>query len=266
MTQEAFGAELRKEREARQISLEDIFAATRINIRFLEAIEGGRFDVLPTAYIRAFLREYAELVGLNADEVLAKLDATAAPPPQPPPVTPAVSQEPVRQPVESRWRVSIPELGYFLSLQNVVLAVLAIVAIVLIISMIRWGTETGSSGSVTEIPFDKVVEESAAGAQKRAAGSNLPGVAPVKTDSLTLEIQTRDSVWMSLVIDGRDTSEYLFGPERARSWKARDRFVVSVGNPTGASFRLNGVPLGSLAGPEGRIRNRLITAADLRSR
>jgi cytoskeletal protein RodZ len=54
MTQEAFGAELRKERESRQITLQDIFAATRINIRFLEAIEDGRFDVLPAAYIRAF--------------------------------------------------------------------------------------------------------------------------------------------------------------------------------------------------------------------
>jgi transcriptional regulator with XRE-family HTH domain len=266
MTQEAFGAELRKEREARQISLQDIFAATRINIRFLEAIEEGRFDVLPTAYIRAFVREYAVTVGLNPDELLAKLDASSRPAPQAPAVPPPVLPEPVEHPKVPRKRISIPELGYFLSLQNAVLAVLAVVAIVLIISMIRWGAGGESSEGVTEIPFDKVVEESAAGAQKRAAAGKLPGVAAPRADSLTLEIQTRDSVWMSLVIDGVDTSEYLFGPERSRSWKARDRFVVSVGNPSGAAFRLNGVQLGPLAGPDGRIRNRLISAADLRGR
>jgi hypothetical protein len=150
-------------------------------------------------------------------------------------------------------------------LQNVV-CVLAVVAIVLIVSMIQWGAEGDTSEDVTEIPFDKVVEESAAGAQKRAAAGKLPGVAPPRADSLTLEIQTQDSVWMSLVIDGVDTSEYLFGPQRARSWRARDRFVMTVGNPRGAAFRLNGVQLESLAGPDGRIRNRLITAADLRGR
>lgn len=266
MTQEAFGAELRKERESRQISLQDIFAATRINIRFLEAIEDGRFDVLPAAYIRAFLREYAETVGLNADELLAKFDATKSPTLQPPPIPPAVPAEPVEAPKSIRWRISIPELGDLLSLQNVVFAVLAVVAIVLIVSMIQWGAEGDTSEDVTEIPFDKVVEESAAGAQKRASGSKLPGVAPPRADSLTLEIQTQDSVWMSLVIDGVDTSEYLFGPQRARSWRARDRFVMTVGNPRGAAFRLNGVQLESLAGPDGRIRNRLITAADLRGR
>ena len=266
MTQEAFGAELRKEREDRQISLQDIFAATRINIRFLEAIEEGRFDVLPGAYIRAFLREYADTVGLNADELLAKFDATRGPTPPPAATPPAVLPEAVEKPKTNRFRISIPELGYLLTLQNVVLAVLAVVAIVLIISMIQWGAEGDTSEGVTEIPFDKVVEESAAGAQKRGATRNLPGVAPPRADSLTLEIQTRDSVWMSLVIDGVDTSEYLFGPERSRSWKARDRFVVTVGNPPGAAFRLNGVQLESLAGPDGRIRNRSITAADLRGR
>lgn len=266
MTQEAFGAELRKEREARQISLQDIFAATRINIRFLEAIEEGRFDVLPAAYIRAFVREYAETVGLDADELLAKLGASSSPVPQTPPAAPAVAQGPVEEPKLERRRFSLPDLGYVLSLQNAVLAVLAIVAIVLIVSMIRWGAAGDASEDVTEIPFDKVVEESAAGAQKRTTGGNVPGVAVPRADSLTLEIQTRDSVWMSLVIDGVDTSEYLFGPERSRSWKARDRFVVSVGNPNGAAFRLNGVQLGSLAGPDGRIRNRLISAADLRGR
>jgi len=265
MSQEAFGAELKKERESRQISLQDISAATRINVRFLEAIEQGQFGVLPGAYIRAFVREYCETVGLDTVDVLARLEAAMGPVPKAPSESPAVQEEKREEastPV--RWNLAMPELPRYLSLQNVVLTVLAIVALVLIISMIRWGGDGEPNEEVSEIPFDKVIEESAAGAQSQTPGQALPGVTPPKPDSLTLEIQTRDSVWMRLVIDRDDTSEYLFGPQRARTWVAQNRFVLTVGNPTGAEFRLNGVILGSLMSADGRIRNREVSAADLR--
>ena len=46
-SRESFGAELKKHRLDRQISLMDISAATRINLRFLEAMEEGKCSVLP---------------------------------------------------------------------------------------------------------------------------------------------------------------------------------------------------------------------------
>ena len=62
MTLQEFGTFLRDKRELKRISLSDISAFTRINQRFLEAIESGNFSVLPQTYVRAFLREYAEAV------------------------------------------------------------------------------------------------------------------------------------------------------------------------------------------------------------
>jgi cytoskeletal protein RodZ len=267
MTKEAFGAELTKERESRQISLQDISAATRINVRFLEAIENGQFDVLPEAYIRAFVREYAEAVGLEPEGVLTKLDASMGKGPEPPASTPVVTPEEPAAPKEATpWRPPVPDFRSLLSLQNVVLAVLALVAVVLIVSTVRWGADGESSGTVSEIPFDKVVEESEASSHTQAGGQALPGVKAPKPDSLVLEVQTRDSVWMRLIVDRGDTSEYLFSPGRARNWVAENRFVLTVGNPRAAEFRLNGVPLRSLVGSDGRIRNREVTAEDLRGR
>ena len=72
MTFEEFGQDLRAQRVARNVSLADIAADTRINQRFLEAIERGQFSVLPQTYIRAFLREYASAVGIPAEEVLQR--------------------------------------------------------------------------------------------------------------------------------------------------------------------------------------------------
>jgi cytoskeletal protein RodZ len=50
--------ELHKAREAQNISLDDLTAATRISKKFLKAIEDGDFSLLPQIYIRAFIRDY----------------------------------------------------------------------------------------------------------------------------------------------------------------------------------------------------------------
>ncbi|MFD0711340.1 helix-turn-helix domain-containing protein [Paenibacillus sp. GCM10027626] len=62
---------LRKAREEYGYSLEDIQDLTKIRKRYLEAIEEGNYAVLPGSfYVRAFVKNYAENVGLDADEVL----------------------------------------------------------------------------------------------------------------------------------------------------------------------------------------------------
>jgi cytoskeletal protein RodZ len=65
------GALLRKAREQRGYTLEDVQEYTKIRKRYLEAIESGDYKVLPGSfYVRAFVKTYAETVGLDAEEVL----------------------------------------------------------------------------------------------------------------------------------------------------------------------------------------------------
>ncbi len=60
------GAELRKIREARGVSLRHIASVTKIGLRFLEYVEEDRFAFLPApVYLRGFLQEYARLVGID---------------------------------------------------------------------------------------------------------------------------------------------------------------------------------------------------------
>jgi flagellar biosynthesis protein FlhG len=61
------GAELRRLREARGVSLRHIAAVTKIGVRYLEYIEDDRIELLPApVYLRGFLQEYARLVGVDA--------------------------------------------------------------------------------------------------------------------------------------------------------------------------------------------------------
>jgi len=62
---------LKKAREQKGYSLDDIQELTKIRKRYLEAIEEGDYKVLPgNFYVRAFVKNYAETVGLDSDEVL----------------------------------------------------------------------------------------------------------------------------------------------------------------------------------------------------
>lgn len=66
------GEKLKSAREAKGLSIEDIEKATKIQSRYLKAIENNEFDKLPgDFYVRAFIRQYAQVVGLDGKELLS---------------------------------------------------------------------------------------------------------------------------------------------------------------------------------------------------
>lgn len=72
-----FGAELKKARESASVTLDEIFEKTRISIKHLRAIEAGDFPGVPQTYVRAFIREYARIVGLDEEETIRKYNQAA---------------------------------------------------------------------------------------------------------------------------------------------------------------------------------------------
>lgn len=65
------GERLKEAREAKQLSLDRLQETTKIQKRYLMAIEQGNFDILPgTFYARAFVKEYALAVGLDPKSLL----------------------------------------------------------------------------------------------------------------------------------------------------------------------------------------------------
>ncbi|GAA0461746.1 helix-turn-helix domain-containing protein [Alkalibacillus silvisoli] len=65
------GQRLKEERESRSFSIEEISEQTKIQKRYLIAIEEHDWSKIPgNFYVRAFIREYAEAVGLNGEELI----------------------------------------------------------------------------------------------------------------------------------------------------------------------------------------------------
>ncbi|MCA9677358.1 MAG: helix-turn-helix domain-containing protein, partial [Myxococcales bacterium] len=70
-----FAAWLRSQRQARGLELDDIARVTRIQMRALERLEDGRFHELPAdVFVRGFIRNYARVVGVDAELALARYD------------------------------------------------------------------------------------------------------------------------------------------------------------------------------------------------
>jgi len=68
-----FGEHLKREREMRGVSLEEISAATRISVRFLEALENEQWERLPGGiFNRGFIRSVARFLGMDEENLVAE--------------------------------------------------------------------------------------------------------------------------------------------------------------------------------------------------
>jgi len=67
------GVLLRGAREARGMSLADVSEITKIRSKYLDAIERGEFATIPgEVYLKGFIRNYADCVGLDGGKVVAR--------------------------------------------------------------------------------------------------------------------------------------------------------------------------------------------------
>jgi transcriptional regulator with XRE-family HTH domain len=75
-----FGERLKRERELREVTLEEITSATRIGPRFLEALENEDWEKLPGGvFNRGFVRSVARYLGLDEESILAEYDLAHEP-------------------------------------------------------------------------------------------------------------------------------------------------------------------------------------------
>src|SRR5215467_10494357 len=75
MAKGTFGERLTRERELREVSLEEVAKGTRIAERFLQALENEQWDRLPGGVFgRGFVRSIARYLGLSEENLLSEYD------------------------------------------------------------------------------------------------------------------------------------------------------------------------------------------------
>jgi cytoskeletal protein RodZ len=271
-----FGMRLKREREQRGITLDQITQSTKIGTRFLRALEEDHFEQLPGGiFNKGFVRAYARFVGLDEEQAVA--DYLAA--------TGISEQTPEAPEASSRAETLGPETDRAAGLPWGVLAILLLIAA---FSFAVWGFYSRvsrtrnnemsppnpqrlaqTSATTAEPspppratfqpanqpqPSAKSVPPTTSGRPSTqpvpapsASGGKAPA-SPVPTESaaprdLVLRIKAREDTWLSITVDGEVTTQETWAASTEKTVRARRDIIIRAGNIGALDFEFKGQPL-----------------------
>jgi hypothetical protein len=114
VTEESFGNRLRRERERRQIALSSLSANTKIAVALFEGLERDDLSRWPPGiFRRAFIRAYAEGIGIDADALTREFLERYPDPldPAPAPAAAATAVVPPAAPTDPALRLTLADPG-----------------------------------------------------------------------------------------------------------------------------------------------------------
>ena len=294
---EKFSEELKSAREKKKIKLEQIFNKTRIDIKYLEAIETGNFSIMPDVYIRAFLKEYAEYIDLNPNEILEKYKlAQSGKLYSEKDNETQVSQEPIKQEEDKPKFISEDleeksnENIKSQSVNSLYYIFASIVMLIFIYFIYDSFLSDKSVNNVKEKPFAEVLKAQDENEPlvkntdaknrnkidvnkiKSKKIENIKRTQPVTSQketalvkeisqnkgNLDLTIIGEGKSWMRVVIDGDKNHEFIIDEGIKKKLFANNKFYIHIGNSAGVKLLLNGKEL-YFKKAEGRVKKFNIT-------
>jgi cytoskeleton protein RodZ len=261
MTKAGFGEHLKREREMRGVSLDEICAATRIGNRFLEALENEEWERLPGGvFNRGFVRAVARFLGLDEEAFVAEyVLATSEQNP-----TPEWAKHPPA-PVN-------PPATHWLRWVGILLGIVLIAAG-------AWGwrsyaahrAERRAPAASSALPGDPADAEFPSGAPPsrsdpapydgpRAAGAALAD----DRSMLQLKIEAGKGTSVKVSADGNRVFDGSMIAGQSREFAAQVAFRVQAQDAGALLLELNGQALAPI-GPPGRSGEVVLTRADLKA-
>jgi cytoskeletal protein RodZ len=229
MSRGAFGERLRREREMRGVSVEEIAAATRISTRFLLALENEQWNQLPGGiFNRGFIRAVARYLGLDEEALVAEYALTTNDRP-----SVAVWVEPPGKP-ERRARPW-----------------LLLLLLLITIGAGGWYTwrEFGESLIAWYRPEPVAPPRPAPPPVSTEAAAALESKA-TEPEQLELKIEVSEPRTVKVVADGKVVFQGEVRPGRSRTFAAKESFDVSAENSSGVLLYLNGQLMGAIGLPD----------------
>ena len=268
----SLGHQLRQERERLGIPLADIARETRISVRYLEAIESEDARTLPQDFFyRSFVRQYAEYLGMSAEEVTVSLRRDL--PPLELPILPAVAPR-ITAPVATIIPAAL-EVPLLSPVSNSAAFEdtrtskrwLAVAALLLVGSISYLATRTTAGDSPVTAPVRTAKSE----APVVVPASTVPvlpadgtststdvGTAVVQATNLgsgrlQIVISAREQTWIKLMADGKNIYMGLIEPGQSQAIQNASNAELLTGNAGGIEVKQNGKSLPGL-GSSGEVR------------
>jgi len=269
MVKGSFGEILKREREMREVTLNEVTVATRIPPRFLEAFEREEWEKLPGGvFNRGFVRAIARYLGLDEENLLSEYDLAYG---EQKASTASLVENPI--PSAPKWIVAVAALG-----------ILAVIAGVIAGGVYGWrryaAYRAANRAAIVAVTAAQPastqpnVNGDAAAASASAASPGAPGALASTASAasaspagaprqLELSVSTSDVTRVRVVADGRVVLDARLPAGEKRHLSARNQFVVSAAHPSAVLLDLNGQAMPQL-GSGGASGTIVLSQKDLR--
>ncbi len=209
MNKAEIGSELKAARLKKGASLEIVSQQTRIPRKFLEALEGNRFDELPgPAYLRGFLKNYCDYLDLDFESLWNRL--------QHPEQAPAPAQA---SPAPQQRHFEKSEINSIEALLALICAGALTLAIILLLA------HSKKEALTLALPAPPALLK--------------PLHEPIAARAL---IEFRSQSWVSIALDGRLVFEGNVPRNARQQWIAKNSIALRTPSPAALKLTLNGVP------------------------
>jgi len=237
----SIGKELKRERELRGITLKEIADSTKINPRFLEALEEDRFDILPEKFFTlGIIREYAKYIGLDEKSAIRAYEESLP--------TQQEAQEEESQ--EAEHKKVFPK--FLKRALTIVLMSAVIVAGLALLYYVCFKPEN-----------PELIQKSASPLQEQRKDFVLPPFEPQEEieEGLNFDISFQQETWLRVYVDDELGFTGIKYPGEDLQFKALNEAVLNLGNAGGFTYAINGKP-GKQLGSSGEVKKNIRITTD----
>lgn len=223
-----FGERLKRERELREVSMEELTKATRISARFVEALENEDWAKLPGGVFgHGFVRTIARYLGLNEEALLGEYDSARAE--HSPPLPPKPEE---RIPAPPRW----------LPAAAILVALLLVVGFFFTVRYVwhRYAARRAEKRSTAASVPSQPQSSSAAPGSTEQSSIAVP---------LELSVFTSAATRVRILADNKLLLDDELPAGETRHFSAIQQFEVTAGDSSAVLLELNGKAMPPLGAP-----------------
>ena len=249
MNIETAGARLKKIRQERGLTLEDIQKKTKIHLNVLRAIEGDSISDLSPIYLKGFIKIYCNCLGLDLKEYLGETSQSHKPV-----LNSAVGRD-IGERVEKKpvltkdfsvkFNAIRPSAGFK---KIIVIAVIAVVFIFLAVKLVKLISIWHKNASAKARLFIPAAKAKAARdllpkeVINKSSVKNIPKQSKAQKElaqGFILGVFARDKSWVSAKVDGKVVFHGVLTRGRSETWQAKEKIELSLGDAGAIELQVN---------------------------
>lgn len=271
-----------EERKRANLTIAEVSEKTKIRSHIIEDIEKGKLDVLPSVYMKAFLKTYCHFLNIPLSEIpenLSKQDEKTS-------ESENISEKPDSEKKEHKKikKSDQPKITFAeepeeevqdfkelfkrkpvqknpVNFMNIIIySVIGLAVVTTVFFTFFYSSDDNSEKDDAQISETTLTITDSS--DKKKDSKNLFNYFN-KSDSLELVAEAKGESWIRIEIDGQKIDEVLLQPGMKKRWAAKDFFLLTQGNVGSVVFKRNGEVLEPFGNAGTVAKNIKITANEV---